>query len=212
MIEKIKPGAVFPDYELPDHNGIKRRLSDLQGRNPMVLVLGRGKFCPKDQTQMRELTKFSQICTVGYASLVTISIEDLIGINEYRQSVGADWPFLYDEQGKIRDELEILEYTDEKHRPMIPYTFVLEPGLKIFKIYNGYHYFGRPSNHELHMDLRELTKKIRPDYKIDTPEMREKWEKGDKGDFFPYGQPVKEMLARMNYALDQYGSGSSEEN
>jgi hypothetical protein len=35
---------------------------------------------------------------------------------------------------------------------MIPHTFVLEPGLKIFKIYNGYWYWGRPTITELHMD------------------------------------------------------------
>lgn len=204
MKESIEPGKLFPDYELPDHTGVKRKLSVLQGGNPMVLVLSRGKFCPKDRTQMHQLVKFSRQCIVGYASLITIAREDFIGINEYRQGVGADWPFLYDEDGLIRDDLDILEYTDQKHEPMIPYTLLLEPGLKIFKIYNGYHYWGRPSNHELHMDLREITKKIRPDYKIDTTEMREKWERGEKESFFPYGQDLKEMIARMSYALDRY--------
>jgi peroxiredoxin len=40
----IQPGATFPDYELPDQTGRKRRLSDLQGDNPMVLLLSRGHF------------------------------------------------------------------------------------------------------------------------------------------------------------------------
>lgn len=205
MIDKIKPGNTFPDFELPDHTDTLRKLSVLQGNNPMVLVLSRGKFCPKDQTQMKDLIDFSMKCTVGYSVLVTIAKEDLIGINEYRQTVGANWPFLYDEDGKVRDELEILEYTDQKHKPMIPYTLVLEPGLKVYKVYNGYHYWGRPTTHELHMDLREITKKIRPDYKIDTDEMRQRWKKDEKEAFYPYGQSGKETLARMNYALDQYG-------
>jgi hypothetical protein len=63
---------------------------------------------------------------------------------------------------------------------MIPYTFVLEPGLKIHKIYNGYWYWGRPSTGELHQDLRDITSRIRPDYKIDTHEMRKQWEVGGK--------------------------------
>jgi len=37
-------------------------------------------------------------------------------------------------------ERPVKEFTDEPHDPMIPHTFVLEPGLKIFKIYNGYWY------------------------------------------------------------------------
>ena len=204
MIDQIQEGAQFPDFELPDHNDQQRKLSVLQGNDPMVLVLSRGKFCPKDRQQMHQLVRFQDQCVVGYATLVTIAIEDLIGINEYRQGVGANWPFLYDEKGIVKDELKIEEYTDTKHLPMIPYTFVLEPDLKIFKIYNGYYYWGRPSNHELHMDLRKISKKIRPDYKIDTEEMRKKWEEGNKAEFFPFGMKKQEMLARMNYALELY--------
>jgi hypothetical protein len=37
---------VFPDYELTDHTNTRRRLSELQGIDPMILVLSRGHFCP----------------------------------------------------------------------------------------------------------------------------------------------------------------------
>jgi peroxiredoxin len=40
----IQPGAVFPDYELADQTGRKRRLSDLQRANPLILHLSRGHF------------------------------------------------------------------------------------------------------------------------------------------------------------------------
>jgi peroxiredoxin len=33
MRAEIVAGAVFPDYELTDHNGKHRKLSDLQGRS-----------------------------------------------------------------------------------------------------------------------------------------------------------------------------------
>ena len=32
-------GAVFPDHELTDHAGKRRTLSDLQGPDPLILVL-----------------------------------------------------------------------------------------------------------------------------------------------------------------------------
>jgi len=35
----IVPGAIFPDYELPDHTETPRRLSELQGEDPMILTL-----------------------------------------------------------------------------------------------------------------------------------------------------------------------------
>lgn len=35
----------------------------------------------------------------------------------------------------MQKDLDIQEYTDPFHNPMIPHTFVLEPGLIIYKIY-----------------------------------------------------------------------------
>src|SRR5260370_38445540 len=48
MRSDIVPGATFPDYELSDHTAKRRKLSELQGPDPMVPVLHRGAFCPKD--------------------------------------------------------------------------------------------------------------------------------------------------------------------
>ena len=49
MRSEIVPGALFPDYELTDHGAKRRKPSDLQGQHPMVLVLSRGGYCPKDR-------------------------------------------------------------------------------------------------------------------------------------------------------------------
>jgi peroxiredoxin len=49
MRADIIPGAVFPDYELSDQAGSHRKLSELQGSDPMIVVLSRGGFCPKDR-------------------------------------------------------------------------------------------------------------------------------------------------------------------
>jgi hypothetical protein len=44
MRSDIIPGAVFPDYELSDHTAKRRKLSNLQGHDPMVLVRSRGGY------------------------------------------------------------------------------------------------------------------------------------------------------------------------
>ena len=44
MRSDVVRGNVFPDYALPDHTNTVRKLSDLQGRDPMVLLLSRGHF------------------------------------------------------------------------------------------------------------------------------------------------------------------------
>jgi hypothetical protein len=48
MRPDIAPGGTFPDYELPDHENVPRRLSELQGDDPLSLTLARGHCCPKE--------------------------------------------------------------------------------------------------------------------------------------------------------------------
>ena len=44
MRSDIVPGGIFPDYELPDHTKTIRKLREIQGRDPLVLMLSRGHF------------------------------------------------------------------------------------------------------------------------------------------------------------------------
>ena len=188
MRTDIVPGAVFPDYELTDHTAKRRKLSELQGPDPMILVLGRGGFCPKDRRQAEGLLQLHREMEVGYCRMVTISTDNLVETNEYRTGVGAHWTFLSDAGRMVQKDLDIAEYTDPQHNPMIPHTIVLEPGLVIFKIYMGYWFFGRPTVEELRLDLRAVSKKCRPDWDISSPELKAAWARGEKDGFYPYGK------------------------
>ena len=125
---------------------------------------------------------------VGYCRMVTISTDNLLQTMEYRSGVGAHWPFLSDPEGKVRDDLDIAEYTDPIHNPMIPHTIVLEPGLVVFKCHNGYWYFARPTVEELRHDLRGVLRRCRPDWDLSEPELRAAWARGEKNRFYPYGK------------------------
>ncbi len=195
MRPDILPGATFPDYELPDQTGRRRRLSELQGSDPMILVLSRGHFCPKDRRQLRNLVELYPEINVAYTRLVTISTDNLMETNEMRDALGAGWPFLSDPGRIVQQDLDIAEYTDPHHDPMIPHTLVLEPRLRIYSIYNGYWYWGRPSNDDLRRDLREVTRRIRPDWDLGASGLRERWEQGERDDFWPYGRSMGEVLA-----------------
>jgi hypothetical protein len=123
MRADIVPGSVFPDYELSDHPATRRKLSELQGQHPMVLVLSRGGFCPKDRRQAELLVQLHRELEVSYC-----------------RHVPAD-------AGRIiQKDLDIAEYTDAEHNPMIPHTIILEPGLVVFKIYNGYWFLARTTH------------------------------------------------------------------
>jgi peroxiredoxin len=152
----------------------------------MILILSRGHFCPKDHQQHLELAAFYSKIAVSYTKIVTITTDNLLELNEFRQSVGAQWPFLSDPRRIVQKDLDIAEYTDPSHDPMIPHTFVLEPGLLIYRIYNGYWFWGRPSPDELRSDLREVFVKVRPDWDLGAPGLRDEWESGDRSRFYPY--------------------------
>lgn len=195
MRSDIVPGAPFPDYELSDHTGKRRRLSELQDWNPMVIVLSRGSFCPKDRCQAERLLQLHREMEVGYCKMVTISTDTVAETHEFRSGVGAHWPFLSDPRRTIQKDLDIAEYTDPAHNPMIPHVFVLEPGLIIYSVYNGYWYFGRPTIEELRQDLRAVGRKCLPDWDITQPELRTAWKQGRKEQFYPYGRSFSQTLA-----------------
>src|SRR3977135_4661894 len=115
MRPDIVPGAVFPDSELPAHRGKHRRLSELQGGDPQVLVLARGGFCPKDRRQHEGLVQLHREMQVGYCRLVTISTDNLIETNEFRAGVGARWTFLSDPGRTLQKDRDIAEDTDPAH-------------------------------------------------------------------------------------------------
>jgi peroxiredoxin len=184
MRPDIVQGGVFPDFALPDHTGTVRTLSELQGRDPLVLTLARGHYCPKEHQQHLELaTVLQPKVAVAYTQLATISTDAHHTSQEFRLSVGAHWPFLSDPGRIVQRDLDIQEYTDPDHDPMIPHTLVLKPGLIVHSVYNGYWFWGRPSVHDLWRDLRKVTRDIRPDWDLGTPGLREAWDAGDRSLF-----------------------------
>jgi peroxiredoxin len=197
MRADIIPGALFPDYDLSDHTGKHRKLSELQALDPVVLILSRGGYCPKDRRQHEGLVQLHHEMEVGYCRLVTISTDNITDTNEFRTGVGAHWPFLSDPRRIIQKELDIAEYTDAQHNPIIPHTIVLEPGLVVYKIYMGYWFFGRPTVEDLRQDLRTVTRKCRPDWDITVPEMKAAWDQGRKELFYPYGKNYGQTISEQ---------------
>ena len=198
MRSDIRPGAIFPDYELPDHTTTRRKLSELQGPDPMILILSRGGFCPKDRRQHEGLVQLHRELEVGYCRMVTITTDNLTETNEFRKGIDAHWPFLSDNGRTVQKDLDIAEYTDPAHNPMIPHTIVLEPGLVVYKIYMGYWFFGRPTVEDLRQDLRAVLMECRPDWDITTPELKTAWNEGRKERFYPYGKSFVQTLREQD--------------
>jgi peroxiredoxin len=183
MRPDIAPGSTFPDFELPDHTNVVRRLSELQGRDPLILTLARGHYCPKEHQQHLELAAAYPKIAVAYTQVVTIATDEHHTLLEFRASVGAQWTFLSDPGRTVQQELDIPEYTDPVNDPMVPHTLVLGPGLVVHSIYNGYWFWGRPSISDLWRDLRAVTSSIRPDWDLSAPGLRAAWDAGEYASF-----------------------------
>src|SRR6266540_1800593 len=138
-----QPGGRFPDLELPDHAGNRRSLSELAAGDPLYLNFYRGFWCPKEQAFFRRLVRLQD-----------------------GAEVGARWTFLSDTDRRHQAELDLLETTDTVHRPYLPASFLLFPDLRVHQAWNGYWYWGRPTDEELRQGFRSVTRQIRPDWEV----------------------------------------------
>ena len=65
MSKGLTPGAVLPDFTLPDENGVMHRLSELQGDDAMIVMLGRGEHCPRERQHQREMVRVPPVVHRG---------------------------------------------------------------------------------------------------------------------------------------------------
>ena len=171
----LMPGAVLPDFNLPDENGRLHRLSDIQGDNAMIVMLGRGEHCPRERQHQREMLRLHEWCAVAFTELVTILPGSPHDTYKMRISTGAHWAFLADADLEVQRAFEIEEYTDPHHHATVPHTLVVAPGLVVDKVYVGYWFWGRPSPFQLWEDLQDLHRRIKADFDPTTAQARAAW-------------------------------------
>jgi peroxiredoxin len=165
----LRPGSRFVDFELADHAGNQRRLSQLVGGDPTVLQFYRGWWCPKEQAFFDRLVRLQAEAEVAYSRFVSVSVDPVEVSAAFRAGVGARWTFLSDPERVVQERLGLRETTDTLNHPYVPAVFVLRPDLTIQNAYNGYWFWGRPTEAELIADLRAITREIRPDWEAPTP-------------------------------------------
>ena len=163
------PDDAFPDLELPDHNGNRRRLAELAGEDPTVLQFFRGWWCPKEQRFFRRLVALQEEAEVGYARFVSVSVDRPAVSAAFRAGLGARWTFLCDPERVAQEQLGLRETTDTVYDPYVPAVFTVCPDRTVHRAYNGYWFWGRPTLEELRQDMRAISRAIRPDWNAPTP-------------------------------------------
>jgi peroxiredoxin len=164
MRADLVPGNQFPDLRLPDHTARERSLSELAEGQPLVLNFVRGWWCPKEQVRLRMLVSMQEAIQREYGALVAVTVDEPYVNGALRAGLGADFPFLSDEDRSVARRLDLLELTDTKHEPYLPFTFVLDSLLRIHRVWCGFWYWGNPTPEELRQALREITRREQPTY------------------------------------------------
>ena len=164
MRSDLVPGSPFPDLRLPDHTGKERSISEIAAAQPLVLAFVRGWWCPKEQVRLRTLVTMQEEIQREYGKLAVVTVDEPYVNGAFRAGLGAAFPFLSDEARRVADDLDLLELTDEKHRPFLPFTFVLDSRLSIDAIWCGFWYWGNPTPEELRQALRKITRAEQPSF------------------------------------------------
>ena len=118
---------------------------------------------------MRQLVELQNEVEVAYSKIVSVTVDRPEVTAPFRAGLDARWTILSDPDRIYQRELDLLETTDTINNPYIPYTFTLFPDLTIHRIYNGYWFWGRATMEELRQDMREITRRIRPDFDLQNP-------------------------------------------
>jgi peroxiredoxin len=164
MRDDLVPGNPFPDLRLPEHTGRELSLTGIADGQPLVLCFVRGWWCPKEQVRVRMLVSMQAEIQREYGQIAVVTVDSPYVNGAFRAGIGADFPFLSDEERKVADELDLLELTDAKHRPFLPLTFVLDANLRIHGSWCGFWFWGNPTPEELRLALREITRAEQPTF------------------------------------------------
>ncbi len=161
---ELAVGRALPDLELVDHAGNGRRLSEIVAGDPAFVHFFRGWWCPKEQAFLRRLVALQDEAEVAYCRFVSISVDPPATNAAFRAGLGARWTFLSDPDRVWQARLRLRETTDTVNDPYVPASFCLRPDLRIEAAFDGYWFWGRPTNEEIRQALRAITSAIREDW------------------------------------------------
>jgi peroxiredoxin len=164
MHPDLVPGAEFPDIVLPEHTGRELSLSRIANGKPLVLCFVRGWWCPKEQVRVRNLVEMQEEIQREYGTICAVTVDEPYVNGAFRAGVGADFPWLSDEDRGVAEALDLIELPDYKHRPYLPLTFVLDSRRRIERIWCGFWFWGNPTPEELRQTLRAICRREQPTF------------------------------------------------
>jgi len=128
----MRSGDLVPDFELPDQDGVQRKLSDLLEKGPVVLFFYPAAMtpgCTKESCHFRDLG--SEFEAVG-AQRVGISADPVEKQKAFADKHGFDYPLLSDVDRKVAATFGV-----KRALPILPNkraTFVIGTDRKVVEV------------------------------------------------------------------------------
>jgi thioredoxin-dependent peroxiredoxin len=128
----MRTGDLVPDFELPDQEGVKRKLSEFLEKGPVVLFFYPAALtpgCTKESCHFRDLA--AEFESVG-AQRVGISADPVEKQRTFSDKHGFDYPLLSDEDRRVASQFGV-----KRAVPFLPNkraTFVIGTDRKVVEV------------------------------------------------------------------------------
>jgi thioredoxin-dependent peroxiredoxin len=128
----MRTGDLVPDFELPDQEGVKRKLSEFLEKGPVVLFFYPAALtpgCTKESCHFRDLA--AEFESVG-AQRVGISADPVEKQRTFSDKHGFDYPLLSDEDRQVASQFGV-----KRAVPFLPNkraTFVIGTDRKVVEV------------------------------------------------------------------------------
>ena len=129
----MKTGDQVPDFELPDQDGVARKLSDLLAQGPVVLFFYPAAMtagCTKESCHFRDLA--AEFATVG-AQRVGISSDAVDKQRQFSEKHGFDYPLLSDVDRTVASAFGV-KRGGISITPVKRSTFVIDKDLEVLSV------------------------------------------------------------------------------
>ncbi|MBP7514560.1 MAG: peroxiredoxin family protein [Flavobacteriales bacterium] len=98
---RVQPGMVAPDFILPDQQGGSVRLSDHQGRHPVLLIFVRGDWCPGCHMMLRTYEKHHERFKSRGVHVIGIGPDSVEANRDMVRRIGVGYQLLSDSSQEV---------------------------------------------------------------------------------------------------------------
>lgn len=96
-----------PEFSAKDHTGNKLVLKELLESGPVVLTFYRGEWCPHCNNYMMNLQDSIELIQSYHATILAVTPESDVYIDESIDKTGADFAIIWDENHQIMDDYKV---------------------------------------------------------------------------------------------------------